>query len=177
MANFYRNKSRSSDFLFDFNQYLNDIDKQKNLDFIKLFNYLITCFTQNSLRKTNYIFKKGRKYDFDYKVMEEHDSMNSILSIQQKFPYYRSGLRSGNSQNFITQYVSFMNESLQKLCTDIYMPVKGISFDIMRLIRKYSDIFSEEKKHRKSSKINYEVFEALGITPFSFKNSIDKCCN
>jgi len=85
----------------------------------------MTCLSQNLLRKQNYIYKKGRKFDFDYKIMEENNSINSILSIQRKFPYFRSRLRRGDMTIYINEYISFMNESLEKFCTNIYQPVKG----------------------------------------------------
>ena len=109
--------------------------------------------------------KRVENLIFDYEVMEENDSMNSLLSIQRKFPYFRSSLRSNskNMQDFIKEYLIFMNESLEKLCTNIYLPVKGISFEIMRLIRKYEDIYREERKYRKSPKLNYAVLAELGI--------------
>jgi hypothetical protein len=169
---YFRSKSKSADFLFNFNEYLNNFDKKKNLDFIKLYNYLMTCFTTNSLRKQNYKFKKGRKFDFDYRVMIENDSMESILSIQRKFPYFRSGLRNENMEIFINEYISFMNESLEKLCTNIYLPVKGISFEIMCIIKKNYNKLVEEKKYKRSTKINYKVLEELGIITFSEENKI-----
>ena len=57
-----------------------------------------------------------------------------------------------------------MNDSLKKLCTTIYLPVKGISYENMILINKYREYFAEHKSHKKSSKINYEVLAQLGIS-------------
>ena len=65
---FCRDKRKSTDFLFDFEKYLNENDRHKNLDFIKIFNYLMTCFSRNSLRKDLYLYKKGKKFDFDYQI-------------------------------------------------------------------------------------------------------------
>lgn len=161
---FSRDKRRSTDFLFDFNKYLNENDRQKNLDFIKIFNYLMTCFSSNSLRKNLYLYKKGKKFDFDYNIMEENSSMEDLLSIQRQLPCFRSNIKIININTFINEYIDFMNDSLKKLCTTIYLPVKGISYENMILINKYREYFAEHKSHKKSSKINYEVLAQLGIS-------------
>ena len=161
---FCRDKRKSTDFLFDFEKYLNENDRHKNLDFIKIFNYLMTCFSRNSLRKDLYLYKKGKKFDFDYQIMEENGSMEDLLSIQRQLPYFRSNMRIANIDTFINEYIDFMNESLKKLCTTIYLPVKGISYEYMGLINKYRDYFEEHKIHKKSPKLNYEVLAQLGIS-------------
>lgn len=159
---FCRNKNSHTDFLFDFNKFLNESDKKKNLDFIKIFNYLLTCFCRNSLRKD--IYRKGKKFDFDHNIMEENGSMEDLLYIQKQISYFRSNMRIVNIDTFINEYIEFMNDSLKKLCTTVYLPVKGISYEYRILINKYSDYFKEHKINKKSSKINYEVLNQLGIS-------------
>jgi hypothetical protein len=124
----------------------------------------MTCFTRNSLRKDLYLYKKGKKFDFDYDIMEENGSMEDLLSIQRQLPYFRSNIKISNINTFINEYIDFMNESLKKLCTTVYLPVKGISYEYMGLINKYRDYFKEHRVQKKSPKLNYEVLAQLGIS-------------
>lgn len=157
-------KNRSIEFLYNFNKYLDPEEKQMNLDFIMLFNYFITCYSRNSLRKfASWKYSRSKKFDFDHESMEENGSMTDLLDIQKEMKVFRDNTHIVNISTFKEDYLFYVKKSLKKLCDTVCIPVKGISYEHRLIINKYREYFEENKIRIKSTKINYEVLEKMQI--------------
>lgn len=153
---------RYTDYLLVFNKYLNSEYKQKNNDFVKLYNYFITCYARNSLRKYSVWKYRSKKFDFDFNSMEENGSMDDLLKIQSGMKTFKH-IKFINNESVIKDYMTYVDTSLENLSTTISYPVMGISLEHRYLINKYAEYYKQKKTDKKSSKINYDALEKIQI--------------
>lgn len=149
-------------------------------DFLNLFYYFIVCYSkkcfkkhgvwQPSKYKSKYTTLPDEVIRFNYKLANENDSHVKILEIQRRMNQYRHEFKYSVDNDKLyfnndkTQEIKlFIEESIEIICTDIQEPVILTSYDIKSKIAKYTKDFTERKKHKTSSKLNYSVLAGLGI--------------
>lgn len=152
-------------------------------DFLNLFYYFIICYSKTCFKKecnwgTGRWHPHSRQLSteiiFHYQVANELESHQQLLEIQSKMYQYRQEYELAINQchndikrviyNYFTdakntEIMQFIDEGLEKLCSDIQEPVMVISDDIKKKIAKYKKIIDERKKMQKSDKINYAALE------------------
>jgi hypothetical protein len=127
--------------------------------------YSKTCFK----KKADWIHRHSLYNNdtlFRYELANALDSHAKILDIQSRMYIYRNEFKRKQPNDYLTtdkikELILFINESLDLLCTDISEPVVLISNDIKQKLSKYQSEYSEKKKHKKSTKLNYDVINKL----------------
>jgi hypothetical protein len=82
---------------------------------------------------------------------------------RQEFKNAEDNNKLYHTYDKIREILSFVDDSLKIICTDVQEPVILTSYDIKSKIAKYTESLEHAKKHKKSPKINYSVLEALGL--------------
>lgn len=149
-------------------------------DFLNLFYYFIVCYSKKCFKKhanwrsSRYksTFKSltQEEHKFNYELANDNDTHVKLLEIQRRMYHYRKEFKQAaeHSKIYLTsdkqrELITFIQESIDLICTDIQEPVIFISFDIKTKIIKYSADLKTRQKQKKSTKLNYAVLEALGI--------------
>lgn len=172
----------------------------KIADFLNMFYYFIICYSKTCFKKYGVWNPPRWQYRincqnianctlFRYDLANRTESHQQLLEIQTRMYQYRQEydtVRYGkNHENYLTyrasdyftdakktELLQFIDECIEKICTDIKDPVVLISQDIKDKLDKYIDIYTyfddnpykrrnKRKIQKKSSKINYEIFEQI----------------
>lgn len=150
--------------------YVDDENKIRIADFLNLFYYFMICYSKTCFKKKADWIHRHSLYNndtlFRYELANALDSHAKILDIQSRMYIYRNEFKRKQPNDYLTtdkikELILFINESLDLLCTDISEPVVLISNDIKQKLSKYQSEYSEKKKRKKSTKLNYDVINKL----------------
>jgi len=158
-------------------KYLDEEQKTLMNDFLKIYYYFIVCYSKNCYKKyARWQSKYNKKYIFVYSTLDNSMAQKQILEIQTKIINYRKEYKQTDEKQYFNQdkikeILTFAKNSINLCCTDIREPVKFISTEINALLQFYKQKIDNEKeenhqdkKQKKSQKLNYAVLEELGIT-------------
>lgn len=157
-------------------------EKHKEMisDFLNLFYYFIVCYSKKCFKKhanwrssrykSTFRSLTQEEIKFNYELANDNDSHAILLEIQRRMHRYRQEYKKTIAQRKIyltsdkqRELTTFIQESIDLICTDIQEPVIFVSLDIKTKIAKYTANLKTRQKHKKSKKLNYAVLEALGI--------------
>lgn len=146
---------------YELNEFLEEIDKNLNSDFINLFEYVIIQYARNVFKfKSNWSYVR-RSYSIDYDYINSTNCVNELLSIQKELKNYHRIFKK-DKKLILKQkdkYIKFIKDSMSTFLTTITKPLIVNSEQIKNIIEKYKYL----KKMQRSPKLNYDVLEKLNI--------------
>ena len=150
-------------------------------DFLQLFYYFIVCYSKACFKK-NADWKHTKslmKGFFNYTLANSTNTHTKLLKIQSDLNGYRNKYKDSLKNGIpfwtidnICKFIHFTEFNIKLICNEIHVPVITISPNILELIKKYKEIYPTPVK--KSSLINYEVFQKLQKEYSSLQESSSK---
>ena len=142
--------------------YLEDKDKDLLTDYITFHNILMTMYARHLFRRNCNWKKVNIAYDVNYHYIRENQTNYKFTELEKKLKEYIYLFHNNiKMEIYLNEFIEHIRYSMKEFITDISIPFNIMSPKVRLIKEKYKNNDYVMNYKKKSSKINYEVYNQL----------------